>query len=56
MLLIIGFMVLGLLALSGVVIFLLKVGVIVQKAGERPHIDAGTYTIEQGHEVRHEDR
>lgn len=50
------FIVMGLLALSGVIWFLLAIGVIVQKAGEAPHIDQGTYTIDQGQEVRGEAR
>jgi hypothetical protein len=50
------FVVLGLLALSGVIWFLLSIGVIVQKAGEAPHIDTGTYTIDQGREVRGEEQ
>ena len=50
------FVVVGLLALSGTIWFLLKIGVIVQKAGEAPHLDHGTYTIDQGREVRAEEQ
>jgi hypothetical protein len=38
------------------IIFLVKIGVIVQKAGEPKHLDQGTYTLDQGREVRGEDR
>lgn len=42
---------LAVFALAGVVVFILKVGVVIQKVGERPHLDGGTYTLEQGEEV-----
>ena len=50
------FVVLGLLALSGLIWFLLSIGVIVQKASEPAHLDQGTYTMEQGREVRAEEQ
>ena len=37
-------------------VFLLKVVVIVRKAGEPKHLDQGTYTLDQGREVRGEER
>ncbi len=42
----------AILALSGLIIFVLKVGVVIQKAGEPPHQDMGTYKIEQGREIK----
>ena len=42
----------AILALSGLIVFILKVVVVVQKAGEAPHQDVGTYTIEQGREIK----
>ncbi|HEY1013191.1 MAG TPA: hypothetical protein VGE07_10840 [Herpetosiphonaceae bacterium] len=45
------FFCLAVLGLAGVVIFILKVGVVIQKVGEKPHIDGGTYTLDQGQEV-----
>jgi len=50
------FIVMGLLALSGLIWFLLSIGVIVQKAGEPAHLDHGTYTMDQGREVKAEDQ
>lgn len=46
---------LGLIALSGTIILLIKLGVIVQKASEPPHIDHGAYSIDQGREVTNDD-
>ncbi len=45
----------GLLSLSGLIWFLLSIGVIVQKSGERPHLDHGNYSMDQGREVKAED-
>jgi hypothetical protein len=46
---------LGLLSLSGLIWFLLSIGVIVQKASEPAHLDQGNYTMDQGREVRAEE-
>ena len=46
---------LGLLGVLGVVIFVLKVGSIAQKAVEPPTEDAGEYHLEQGREVGRSD-
>ncbi len=46
----------AILALTGLIVFVLKVGVVIQKAGEPPHRDRGTYTIEQGREVKGTER
>lgn len=45
----------GLLSLSGLIWFLLSIGVIVQKSGEQPHLDHGNYSMDQGREVKAED-
>lgn len=47
-----------LLVVGGMGLFtlLLKLGVIVRAAQRPPHMDAGDYRLDQGHEVRHEDR
>ncbi|MCA0353894.1 MAG: hypothetical protein LCH85_18010 [Chloroflexi bacterium] len=50
------FVILGLLSISGLILLLLKLGVIVQKAGEPPHIDHGNYSMDQGREVKAEDQ
>lgn len=52
--------VLGLLAfcgasIVGVVILLIQVGVIFQKAGEPPHKDMGGYSLDQGRDVGKDD-
>ena len=47
---------LGLLSLSGLIWFLLSIGVIVQKASEPAHLDQGTYTMDQGREVKAEEQ
>jgi hypothetical protein len=47
---------LGLLSLSGLIWFLLSIGVIVQKASEPAHLDHGTYTMDQGREVKAEEQ
>ncbi|MBM7842040.1 MULTISPECIES: hypothetical protein [Herpetosiphon] len=50
------FVILGLITISGLIVFLLQIGVIVQKAGEAPHIDQGNYSMDQGREVKAEDQ
>ena len=50
------FVILGLVSISGLIIFLLKIGVLVQKASEPPHIDHGHYSMDQGREVKAEDQ
>lgn len=47
-----------LLVVGGMGLFtlLLKLGVIVRAAQRPPHMDAGDYRLDQGREVRHEDR
>jgi hypothetical protein len=45
-----------LIGIPTLIILLLKIGVIVQKAGEPKHLDQGNYTLDQGREVRGEDR
>ncbi len=50
------FIILGLITISGLIMLLIKIGVIVQKAGEAPHIDHGNYTMDQGREVKAEDQ
>ena len=40
----------------GLVMFLIKLGVIVREAQRPPHIDTGDYRIDQGREVRGEDQ
>ena len=47
---------LGLLSLSGLIWFLLSIGVIVQKASEPAHLDHGNYTMDQGREVKAEEQ
>lgn len=47
---------LGLLGAFGIVVLVLKVAAIVQKAGEPPTEDEGDYTLEQGREVGRTDR
>jgi hypothetical protein len=41
---------------TGLIMLLIKVGVIVRAAQRPPHLDAGDYRLEQGREVRSEDR
>lgn len=50
------FIVLGLISLSGLIWFLLSIGVIVQKASEPAHLDQGNYTLDQGQEVKGEEQ
>ncbi|WP_170206275.1 hypothetical protein [Herpetosiphon geysericola] len=50
------FVILGLISISGLIMLLLKIGVVVQKAGEAPHIDHGHYSMDQGREVKAEDQ
>ncbi len=54
LLVILGILLLIVLASSGVVILLLKLGVIFNEASKPPHLDHGTYTLDQGREVRSE--
>ena len=56
MILTIAIIVVAVIALGGLVWFLLTIGVIVQKAGEPAHLDQGTYTMEQGREIKAEDQ
>ena len=44
------------MALIAFITFLVKVGVVIHEARKPPHIDAGDYHIDQGHEVRPEAR
>ena len=39
-------------AIPGIIILLIKLGIIVDKAGKPPHIDHGNYRLEQGQEVK----
>jgi hypothetical protein len=39
----------------GLVVFLLKAGVVAQEATRPPHLDQGSYTLSQGREVRPEE-
>ena len=41
---------------AGLITFLIKIGVIVREAQRPPHVDAGDYRLDQGHEVRGEDQ
>jgi hypothetical protein len=41
---------------TGLITFLIKIGVIVREAQRPPHVDAGDYRLDQGHEVRGEDQ
>lgn len=50
------FIVMALISLSGLIWFLISIGVIVQKASEPAHLDHGTYTMDQGREVRAEEK
>ncbi len=47
--------VIGVGAVAGVVVLLVKLGVIAKKAAEPPHIDSGSYTLDMGREVRAEE-
>lgn len=42
-------------SVAGLVVFLLKVGVVAQEATRSPHLDQGSYTLSQGREVRPEE-
>ncbi|HEY0606433.1 MAG TPA: hypothetical protein VGD58_26145 [Herpetosiphonaceae bacterium] len=59
-LLIIGLVLCGLILLAslslGLITLLIKLGVIVREAQKPQHLDAGNYRIDQGREVRTEDR
>ena len=41
-----------LIAIPGIILLLIKLGVIVDKASKPPHIDHGNYRLEQGQEVK----
>jgi hypothetical protein len=45
-----GLLIFGLIV-SGAVFFLIKLGIIFQKASEQPYQDSGEYFIEQGRDV-----
>ena len=47
--------ILGIVILSGLGLFLLKIGVIVNQASKPPHIDHGNYSLDQGREVGKDD-
>jgi hypothetical protein len=57
---IVGLMLCGVVLLfvvgAGLITFLIKIGVIVREAQRPPHVDAGDYRLDQGHEVRGEDQ
>ena len=55
-LMIIGLVVLAILLFSGIGLFLLKIGVIVNEASKPAHLDQGSYSLDQGREVRGEDQ
>lgn len=48
----IGIAIIG--TIGGVLLLLIKLGVIVQKVSEPPHIDHGNYSMDAGKEVRAE--
>lgn len=53
-LVIVGLLV-GLAALSGAVILVLKIAAIIGEAGKPAHQDQGNYSLEQGREIRPEE-